>query len=1208
MIEKTRFLSLALLLCVLYIAGCGPLIQNSSSSNQPLGLPDYISNPKDVSRVLEGSLDVVTGTPPGTYSGPVLVTLFSEPGASIEYSFADLSNSQSLLTTSKYKNPFLAYPPFTVWCQVTKKGKKGKIKFFKYKLDRRVYPLNKSYSAPKLPHKDFKPLELSTNSDSIFFPAGNVSNEKSIKATFKADGKNKEWTSQGRLFLRDSLHDVPTGLEHIDISWMQAGETDSAFIVAIGLREQPKRAAKVAYGFEIGASNVTTSSFGPGATYTYKIEIRNEGLRILDSDLEEKSQVLKHSSNSLVARNDIIEFHILKSDLPKIKSVNEIVIRGYAVDWTPVTTVFDRVDPLYMRSSFDLTSTTVTLPGKRHVDFNFMSSGSISDEFIQNNLNITETIVQELEDFNRMPLFGTGYIPTFYVSKEENGYAGLNTTDRGILTTMGQYSSRLVQTQLMTHEFAHYQNARNSNINARWIQEGMSEWTSERILGRLFPKRAVYTTFRTLRFNRYFKTLDDGFETIALDSWGEEKSNIGYEKSLMMMDMLSFELGDEALKAAFQYGVSTSMDSSEFMNFLSDYTGKDVSYLFNGWVFEGNESKGLAPEDLFLDDDGDELLNIDELILGSDKNSFDSDGDGYTDGEEYFRGMDPASSEITLSNSKAPLLTNRSSTDSSALFRLGGHKNQAYTFSLNPDETSPSTVYTGPKLMRPPYAVSVEGSGSAYVLDRPLYVGGNKIVHTFEQDLILPNSAKGSISYASGITNGLSVGVSGADIDADDMSNDLPSWLSDYDVVETTVSEDSDFVTIVVKTKTPPDDLGTYGDYVIVFDNLEWEEASTGYIRRNALTISSGSVFWHSYDAGYETSEALLSGVIISYGKALTVKIEKSKFSNWSSTTERQICAWSRFELLTDFEHTERAGCVILDSPDFTRRGGQVASYFGTGNHTLEVFINDSGFTNARVNTALSLGLSGIREFEKALARPSWDRSMWRIHLQYNNESYFSGAGDITSGAWLTGKDLDTNEDFEYLIVEQLARLAASDSLDREKTATDYFIQELYVQWLTAAAMYQIYPTESVHDYHKSRLDNYMCYTPPDSSCTSQYSRDVYLADWDNDTESGSSASMKSLLLTLLLNAEIGSAPMAEVMSTFTNGWPTPTELKNLLKDAAPNSSSEIDHYWEILVDGSGTLSDDVTAIRVLLDDANANDLYQFEEDKLGSNVTGYFD
>jgi hypothetical protein len=1194
---KSHHLFFCLLTILHLLNGCGRFTKESSDSLS-LSLPDYVEVTEGISNIEPGSLDVKPSKDPGILvPGPMLLRLYAEDGAKI---FFDYKPFEITAAARPFEKELLLYPPATIWARAEKGGKLGPLKTFNYTLDESVYGFS-DVVATKLPPTTFKEFPLSTGQEIETFEPDDVGG---LSKPFVADGIPDEWSGVGRQMVRDSANDVPLGLSATDVRWVQATETDDAILVAIGLGAQPIQAERVAYGFEVGASNVDADSFGLGADYFYKVELRHTGVQV---SLKDADTALEISANSIAKRKDIVEFHILKSDLPKLNGIEEIVLRAFAVDWASGTTVFDRVDPLYMRSKFQLNRATIPLPGDRFVDYNFHVDPSFPSQFAKDSISYVSDIFSELEAFNRMPLYGTGYSPTFYVAKDENGYAGLNTTDRGILTTVGPLASPMHHFQLLAHEFAHFQNARNSALDQRWIQEGMSEWSAERLLYNHFPTRSVYRILKRLRFDRYNEVVDGGEESIPLDRWGEENSDIGYEKSLMFMDLLEAKLGSEAMHAAFLQAMNQPMKSNDFLEFLTIETGEDVKSMFDFWVFEGDAAPGMAPDETFRDSDGDVIMDLDEALIGTDPKLFDTDGDGYNDGEEYFRKLDPLTSKLSLGSKTQPILVNKSFNDTSAFFRLGGHPGTTFKYSLNSETNSPTTDYVGSRMMRAPYSVAVQGQSessksSVQTLTRPLYIKNKVVNHSYVNNLILPTSPKTTETFETNITLGTDIGVTDADFKSADFQGDLPSWLSAYDIIDTTITESDETITVSLKTKSPPDRYGSFGDYVIAFDTLDVTESAIDQERRYVMNVSDGSHFWHVYKNGKDTSGIPPKGFQVSYSDTLDLTIDRDQLSAWLDSGEgQQLCVWTKLELDREYSFKERGGCLMLKNPGFTRVAASMASQFEVGNHLIEVFMETSDYTAARALDARTTALSAIRQFERALARPLLDRNLWMLHLHYT-DGLIGGSGDENYGAWLAAPSSLDDEEYEHLIVEQLARLHTSDIMEREASLVPYWMQEAYVQWLTASAMYQMYPTTKVHEFHESRIDDYLCYTKPSApgQCLGKFSGDVYLSSWNGDTASGSTASVKSLMLMLMLDALVGSDVMGEIFATFSNGFPSTSGLKQMFKDYSASNSAAIDELWELFVDGSGSSSNDVTDIRAELVDGDGDGLYLYEERKLG--------
>src|SRR5262249_54554355 len=105
---------------------------------------------------------------------------------------------------------------------------------------------------------------------------------------------------------------------------------------------------------------------------------------------------------------------------------------------------------------------------------------------------------------------------------------------------------------------------------------------------------------------------------------------------------------------------------------------------------------------LFGDDDGDGILNIDEEYYKTDKNSFDTDGDGVTDGEEIFAGRDPivADSLVKLD----PQLVSYDKDGGYRLLRLSSTVLGNVKYSLTAPLGTSGAPYTGPRMIYLPFS------------------------------------------------------------------------------------------------------------------------------------------------------------------------------------------------------------------------------------------------------------------------------------------------------------------------------------------------------------------------------------------------------------------------------------------------------------------------------------------------------------------------
>ena len=79
----------------------------------------------------------------------------------------------------------------------------------------------------------------------------------------------------------------------------------------------------------------------------------------------------------------------------------------------------------------------------------------------------------------------------------------------------------------------------------------------------------------------------------------------------------------------------------------------------------------------------------------------------------------------------------------------------------------------------------------------------------------------------------------------------------------------------------------------------------------------------------------------------------------------------------------DKAGCVTFDAPGFSTSAATLNDAFGVGRHTVEVFVQASSQAASRAAGLADVGVSAIKEFEKALGRPLLDRHHWPVHVRY---------------------------------------------------------------------------------------------------------------------------------------------------------------------------------------------------------------------------------
>lgn len=1202
-----------ILLFNLVITACGRK-ESHSSGGSAYQLPDYLAEPSEFSPVPIGSRKVVAFPPAGSVRGTLLLRLASEPGAMIYYDFRDPGADPDVLSMKEAKGVLHLLPPVSIWAVAVVNDVAGAAHRFDYHLSSELFDPTNLFEMTRLPSKDFKFISISNRVDFTRYDADADATRNPLKSV--PDGSLAGWSGSGRYFLTDGLYDVPEHLGAIDVSYAQVHLSQDRLEFVLALREKPSTGEGRSYGFDIGDSGISFASFGKGTKFIYRVESTKGALVVSD---RVTSQELPVSSSSKSVSGDVVEFSLALSDLPQLSGLKNMVIRPFAFDINEGLMVMDRIEPFIFQTEFAVDRTSITRGKFRSWDINFLMDPEISPESLSGKyLAMSGPMIDDLEKMNQIPFYSRGSLQLFFVDKEENGYAGLNTSDRGMLTTLGPQTSMLSKAQLLVHEFAHYQNARNAGILDRWIQEGMSEWSAERYLYRHFPRRAVYKFMRRLRYDRYFESTAGKADSFPLVTWKAGTTSIGYEKSLMFTNLLEKVIGHKNLLKLYQIGVNETMDTNTLKRYAEHLSGKDLTNVFNFWAYDGPVDPSYSPAALFKDVDDDGLMGFDEQSLGTDPVRADTDSDGYPDGEEYFRGMDPNISFIDpkgeLTGTLAAMLVNAADTDTMALMRIGGERGADFNWSFVPNVTSPEHAYSRPEFFRPPYTISIQAtkggaSGVVRTLERSLYVGGIKQNLSYASEHILPAQPRSTKDLSSDITRSADAVRS-----LNDNPNDLPEFIGSMDITGVSVVEDADHFIFTVKTRSHPDPYGQYGDIVFSFDEINWLASGPTNTRINALTLSAGAPFWHKVSDNVETAALIDDGVETAYSTDLKVRVAKSLLGTWlSSAGERLVCIQSNIEIELDNKMRDRAGCLVFTHPGFSSELAATDDAFGLTRHQLQIFWTTAAATPSRFENAAKIGLSALNAFEEILQRPIFDRSYWPIHLRFMPNQQVYGSATQKSGAWLSVplsyEQDDGGYNLDYLIVEQLARQVMTDLLERG-VSTPFWMQEVFIQWLTSSAMYKIYPTGAVHAFHRARIDEYKGFIDngPPGPCSgvsgkppSPYIVDIDLIDWNIDTNC-SAGSVKSLVLALYLDSYLGADVMSKAFGSWFNRIPSSEGIKAILAGYAADEKVWIESVFASWVDGTGNAAADTAAVRVLLNDDDGDGLYLFQEQKLGTS------
>lgn len=1190
-----------LLAAPLWTLSCGKSRRSTEPPETP-PLAGRIASPPLVSAVALGSRDVVAEPTIGPTVGTVLMRLLTEPGAKVFYAFHEIEQTTPESELITYQAPTELLPPVAVWAVAEQNGERGPVRDFAWTLAPEAHAVEATVAVKRLAGDGSTPVALPVTTTVESFAARGV--DERMDFAVQIDGDASEWPQSGRLWAADATYDVPPNRGYLDLSAAAIGEDADAFYAALFLREAPRSDATVIYGFEIGPSGIGLTSFGSGSTMRYRAEWSAGQVRVTRLD---QNTAVTVGEGTTGAAGAAIELRLAKTDVADLAAMTDLAVRVFAVEAGTGFAVQDRMQTIFLRSRFDLLAPASSTAW---ADLRFLEPPETADASLAPSyLAMGAVLVKDLESANAIPLYDRGTLPLFYVGKEESGYAGLNTTDRGMLTTLGPSTGQLTRAQLLAHELAHYQNARSSQVKSRWLQEGMSEWTAERLLYKHYPKRAVHWYLQRLRFDRYFDSLDGKLDKFPLDGWSSEVEPSGYEKSLMFFDLAESVVGQAALIKAFQLGVNETIDSAAFQRVLERETVKDLSALFKYWIFAGEAAADYDPYQVFKDQDGDELMGLDESAYGTNPQRIDTDGDGWTDAEEVFAGSDPLESSLdpsgTLIGTRTAKLAT-TATDTSALLRIGGDPAATRKYGFDPYGQGTGQDFGRPLFVRPPVSLAIlttlNGTpGLVETLTRPLFVKGVEVATPFPTTGILPSTPHKQKTIYSG---GQAVTPASGSIPyplIDDTAQDLPADVTAFDLIKFAAALDGDgALDLTLTANAAVDQISGFGEYRIALQSLVWSASGASVKTWNALSFVAGEPYWAVVDAsGNETATLLTSGVSWTFGQTLKVHLGKTLAAAWlAAPGERRVCAQSSATLVGGTVVRDKAGCVVLPTNDYTLRRLTVPDTFGVGTHSVDLSVNTAEFSESRTSELLALSGAALREFEALLAHPLLDRRQWPVHLTLATGGATTAAAMAAYGAYVTIDKTTDPSIVDYLVVEQLARLVTADLLERLGDRA-YWLQETFIQWLTSSALYRIYPTRTVHDFHLARIEDFRCFVDGVGACSAYFTGDLPLSQWNSATL-GSTGSVRSLMATLELDALLGTQTMAKVFGLYMNAALDAAQFKQSLLALAPSQATAIASFWTSWVDGSGNQANDTAVARAQIADTDNDGLYLFEEMRLG--------
>lgn len=1172
-----NFLSLRIstLVAAVSLAGCGRSGPASVVLEAPGvgGLPGYIANPDTVVRPAPGSGDVWVDMRLGSYNRSIMIRLIAEDHAEPEYLFRDpdASGPEAL----RYQSPLVLFPPADLWVRSTKQNQDGPWKKIEFGLssDGGSYLEPSEEDAPRgpmaLPHQRLQLPSLDTESlsDSL---------------------KDVEDLTQ----VADPQGDMPLGMEAVDITHFaleDEGESgwDLSWTVAETVADDP-RIRNRTWGVEIGSSGITSASFGSGVSHLYTVEVSALGCTVEDASGNPIWSSSEGSSTYWDRDTQSVHCRVPLDSLPDLKSGTNLVARPFATQNFYGTSVRDGVLPVFLRSSLRGVTTQLEGDDDRPSFVLYYPDGDRVLTYLHGHLADSSDILDAVEATTGMTLHGIGSVPIFGSASDVGGFAGLNTSDRGILSTLRPHSPPIAVTQLMAHELAHYANAWLGHFADPWVLEGHSEWVAERVLYKYYPPRAVHRYLDSLRRIPFVQGSQDlgGDDKVRLLPWDQGSPALAYAKAWMFVDALALTVGDRTLRRAWRHGRNERMSTKDLQSFLEQESAEDLATMFGVWV-DGNVGGDDVPRPSIWisDEDQDSLTWIDEKRLGTSSSLWDTDGDGASDGEEYFRDRDPL--EWTEGVSAAPdyatdLLHWRREVDTDA------DEEAVYCLASSYRDTCARRAGSGTFLHRPYVVTGRLGTQRVeeYSSDGQLRSRTWPVIN-----MMLPQTPRTAAATLASPTLD-----DGSASSVEDTEGDLPYWLDSFDIHSWSIREDGNRLIMTLTPQGSPDPYGTWGDFEVSLDWVTWSDATgPSRERRMGLKLRLGGVSVLDESGSDSTVLQLGSKLEVEHNDTswvVTLPIESlapwRDTSGASGSTERVVCISSVLPWTTSSAWIDHGGCLTIESQHVHRRG-QKASAWGEGTIFLDLF---SAVTHGALDEWVGLGVDAVERFGALLQRPIIKRNLWPIHISPGVAGFQSAGAGLSVGAYLARSASDRTA-FDYSFVEQLARLYLTTLLDWNEVAPPLWIQELFVQWLTLHVRYGQSRTSDLQTWLGGLIGAY----------PSSYTGDPPLAEWVSP-QTTTTAPIKARMLAMYLDASLGTATCAKVMSSFDSALPLDSaELRGRFLAEAPDKASQIAEIWRVFVDGSGNASQDTATIGAWFGDgADGDGVLQFQEQILGDS------
>ena len=1168
---------------LLLLSGCGKNGNGSRSASAPLK-----------------GFEIGVSPSPAIFENKFIFSAEGSPEATIYYS---LRPFETVGEATAFTTDLVFMPPVTIYLRSLVNSKLGPEQSFEYKTKNNSSDAQAHGVFQRFPDSRKQLRDIPKMTSKKFVPEPNLPVVKIKKITI--DGDLNEWPSTLRSVVNDSEIDMPLAQGSADIRKFYVYEDETNFYFGVETRIKSQSVNGIAYGFDMGNSNIDFDSFGSGVDYLYRLEIREDRVTLFDrSNEDEDPKKLKVATNLLegsIGKN--VEVRVAKKAVPNLKPVTHLAFQALAGELINDNYIVDYSPTLFMRSPFQMNRLTTTTINKKPLLIDFNINPEVSQlGVVDKILAMSKSFVDAVETFTQIPLFELGTLPLFYASSDENGFSGLNASDRGVLTTRVVSSTAIEQAHVLVHEFAHFQNAISSQISKLWLREGFSDWSSENILYDYFPTKAVYDYMKKIRYGNYFSYSPTKRRDFALDEWDISSHYPGYEKSLMFMNVLAKEVGRANLLEALRAGVNFKVDSKSMQKFLEFKTGKSLQKLFDTWVYKTNEDDIVM--NYYQDSDKDGLLNFDELTLGLNPDLIDSDGDGYLDGEEVFRNRDPRISQIddSLFKGQTIILADAENFKVSSLMRFATPtpvENIFYSF--DPSPSAATLKYKTPLLLRAPYRVQVGVENEPMIiLEQPLYNEFGQIVNT-----VAPSEPYLSVTPRN--TANLSPNVEIGGNAQRDFEHDIPADFAAYDIKDMRTIFSSSKTTFELLTVAPPDPLSVYGRYEITLRTSQFTEGATYNNRNYVIRIDGGVSTLLKIDNGRTVAADTFPFQIQTQFKTdrLSVTLSNDLIKEWlEADYEKNVCSATNITLETDYVFNDIVQCQVVGLVEFSAATAKVPGYAGIGEHVFELYTMPANISEANRAYLLKLGASAIEQFAKILTNPLLDRHHWAMHYVQNNKGFseYNTAKDV--GTYLNVRNNIDPITRDQLFVQQLAQLYVSD-IPRNDILKKYWVKEALVQWMAMTSLYYLLPTQEVNQVYHGWANFYLCAINP--LCGNGPTSVIPLNDINNASQLNEVVTGKIMTFVNYLNTLVGTEVMSKVFSHFVNYIPSTEEFKKLVILYAPTKSSEIEKIWAQWV-----MADIDTMTRLeFVKSLENNELFKYEAESLkGLNVDpkNYFD